>query len=146
MKPKTNIITRAEAQRLCPHKGETCHGRTVRTDGPKDVAVGFPCEPCIMDVLKAETDLFKLRFQYIERLIWVFGHDEIDMLLASKPETFVGYVKGANTLAKNTAALISSALAETDSLFMKHAIARLNRSVRNAAKDAREQTEVAHGK
>lgn len=49
VKTKTNIITRAEAQRLCPHKAETCHGRTVRTNVPKDVAVGFPCEPCIMD-------------------------------------------------------------------------------------------------
>lgn len=94
--------------------------------------------------LKAETDVFKLRFQYIERLIWAFGHDESDMLIESTPETFVGYVKGANTLAKNTAALISSALDETDGLFMNHEIARLNKAVRNAAKDARKQTEVTH--
>lgn len=144
MKPKTNIITRAEAKRLCPHKGEKCHGRTVLTYGPNDVAVGFPCEPCIMDTLKAETDLLKLRFQYIERIIWEFGHNESDLLIESRPETYLGYVKGANAMAKNTSAWILAALAETDAKLLEREVARLNRKVDENASKASDGEEVAN--
>lgn len=144
MKQKTNIITRAEAKRLCPHKAENCHGRTVMTDGPNGEAVGFPCEPCIMDTMRVETEIYKLRLQYIERIIWDFFNNESDMLLKSTPETYLGYIKGANNLAKNTAGLIAVALAENDCKLLEREVARLDRKVEEIAREAGDKEEVAH--
>ena len=142
MKTKTNIITRAEAKRLCPHKAEKCHGRNVMAEGPNGEDVGYACEPCIMDALKAETDLFKLRFKYIERIIWEFGHNEFDLLIESTPETYLRYVKGANNLAKNAAGLIAVALTETDCKLLEREVERIGRKIKENVCKSRK--EVAH--